>query len=40
MLHNNYICSNSKGDNALFKHAKSSSQMLNTLKKQKQKKEM
>ena len=34
-----YIYSNSKGDNALFfKHAKSSSQKLNSFEKQKQKK--
>ena len=36
MLHTAYIYSNSKGDNALFfKHAKSSSQMLNTFEKTK-----
>ena len=38
MLHNASIYSNSKGDNALFIHAKSSSQMLNTFEKTKTKK--
>ena len=38
MLHNANIYSNSKGDNALFIHAKSSSQMLNTFEKTKTKK--
>ena len=40
MLHNAniYNYSNSKGDNALFIHAKSSSQMLNTFEKTKTKK--
>ena len=38
MLHNTNIDSNSKGDNALFKHAKISSQMLNTFEKTKTKK--
>ena len=40
MLHNANINSNSKGDNALFIHAKSSSQMLNTFEKTKTKKEI
>ena len=40
MLHNAniYIYSNSKEDNALFMHAKSSLQMLNTFEKTKTKK--
>ena len=37
MLHNANIYSNSKGDNALFIHAKSSLQMLNTFGKTKNK---
>ena len=38
MLHNANIYSNSKGGNALFIHAKSSSQMLITFEKTKTKK--
>ena len=38
MLHNANIYSNSKGDHALFLHAKSSSQMPKTFEKTKTKK--